>query len=1014
MSNVNRMSNVVLTSNTDMPVSNTPIEEKRWETLDDFINDPTFEQVMDEKYPREASVMRKSGMNRRQFMQLMGASVAMGGLVLSGCAPSRPEQEEIIPYVRQPEEIVPGRPLYFSTAMTLGGYATGAVLETHEGRPHRIEGNENHPASKGGASAMLLSTVLELYNPNRNTTVYEFTDADGDTPEDQYSASTLEAFQEAMEESKANWGDGNGVAILTQLSSSPSMQAEVEFLQETYPNASWFQYDPVARTNVNDGARLAFGDVVNTMYDFTQADVILSLDSDFLMDMPGSLAYAADFAEKRRVRMDKQETSRLYAVTSSQTNTSSVSDHALPMRAADVEAFTLALASALGADGGSGDFSEAASAFGAAVAEDLQSAGANAVVVAGEGQSAVVHALAHAINAALGAVGTTVMYTDSPLTNTTNALDQLNELISVSGSLEALIIIDGNPVHDAPKDVNIASAISTVPFSVHLSLYRNETSFETTWQVPLAHFIETWGDARAFDGTASVIQPPIGALYSTAVGPLEMLAMMAGDERSAYDIVREYWESESSSSDFATDWRAYVESGVVADTAFDTTSPSLSGSFASDIEAVTSTPANGLEVVIRVDPLIWDGRFSNNPWLQELPNPITKIAWDTVAMMSEATADDIGASDGEIVDITVGNNTMQAPAWIMPKHPDNSITVMLGYGQGISAEVEEGLRFDAYAIRTSDALYGSAGISASGTGSNYELALVQKNMDPFDTEPVRMKTLESFIADPTGVQKDKYDGNFLPGFEYTGNAWGMSIDLTTCIGCNACMVACQSENTIPTIGKSEVLQERDMHWIRVDTLYIEDGDQTGFMPVPCMHCENAPCEQVCPVQATVHDHEGINNMVYNRCVGTRYCSANCPYGVRRFNYLDYTDDTLILQEQRNPDVSVRVRGVMEKCTYCWQRINAGRVLQAVTDEPLADGAVLTACQTACPANAIVFGNINDEASAVRAEKSEPHSYSVLDDELNTKPRTTYLAKIFNPNPALYEAPADESAESEEE
>lgn len=1002
MSNLNHVSNVTLNdiASPDMPVSSMPIEEQRWDTLDDFVNDPNFEQVMEEKYPREAAVLRRSGMNRRQFLQLMGASVAMGGLVLSGCAVSRPEQEEIIPYVRMPEEIVPGTPLYFSTTYVQGGYAIGATLETHEGRPHRIEGNENHPASKGGASAMLLATVLELYNPNRSTTVYE-----GD------NASTLEAFQEAMAASKANWGDGSSVAILTQLSSSPSMAAEVALLQETYPNATWYQYEPVARTNVHEGAQLAFGEVVSTTYDFTQADVILSLDSDFLMDMPGSLAYAADFAEKRRVRESKQDSSRLYAVTSAQTNTSSVSDHALPMRAADVEAFTLALASAVGADGGAGDFSEAAAEFGAAVVEDLQAAGANAVVVPGEGQPATVHALAHAINAALGAVGTTVNYIESPLTDTTNVNEQLNELVGRMASLEALIIIDGNPVFEAPIDIPVGGSLAAIPFSVHLSLYRNETSQATAWHVPLAHFIETWGDGRAFDGTASMTQPPIGALYNTAVGPLEMIAMMADDERSAYEIVRDTWESNYEGDDFTSDFRLWLHDGVAPDTASDTVSPSLSGSLASDVEALVSPPDSGLEVSIRVDPLIWDGRFANNPWLMELPNPITKIAWDTVAMMSEATADDLGVDNGEILDISLGSNTMQAPAWVMPKHPDNSVTVMLGFGQGISAEVEDDMSFNAYDIRTSNALYGGTGASVEGTGRNYRIAVVQKNMDPFETEPLRMKSLDSFIEDPDGVQKDKYDGNFLPGFEYTGNAWGMSIDLTTCIGCNACMVACQSENTIPTIGKREVLQERDMHWIRVDLLYLEDGDQTGFMPVPCMHCENAPCEQVCPVQATVHDHEGINNMVYNRCVGTRYCSANCPYGVRRFNYLDYTDDTLILQEQRNPDVSVRVRGVMEKCTYCWQRINAGRILEATTDEPIPDGAVLTACQTACPANAIVFGNINDEASAVRAEKSEPHSYSVLDDELNTKPRTTYLAKIFNPNPALYEAP---DAETEEE
>ncbi|MEO1164633.1 MAG: TAT-variant-translocated molybdopterin oxidoreductase, partial [Chloroflexota bacterium] len=943
-----------------------------WRTLEDFVDSPDFAEVMQRDFPREAEVIRSTGMKRRDFLKLMGASVVMGGLTLSGCGPTSRPNEQIIPYVQMPEGMIPGRPQQYASSMVMGGYATGVLIETHTGRPTRVDGNPNHPASLGASNSMILASIFELYNPDRSVTI-----------RNEGEESDMEAFTSALDGVRERLSTGFGLRILSGVNTSPSLARQIEELTSTFPNVAWYQYEPLARDNVHAGVELAFGEVLNTIYNFAEADVILDLDADFLVKLPGSLAYARQYADGRRVRNDNQTMNRLYAVESHPSNTGAVADHRLGLKAGDVGLLALALADALGADGGAPveDAPWSAEFFDAVVA-DLQASGGRSVVVVGDGQPAVVHALGHAINAALGAVGTTVNYTDSVITNPTNSVDDLSAFIAdmASGEAEAVLILGGNPSFDAPADSGFAGALARVPFSVHLSLYNNETSQGATWHVPATHFVEEWGDARAYDGSISIVQPPIGAMWDTTISDHQLIAMLVGDERTGYDIVRETYSDLSDA-----DWRRALHDGAVPDTAFEAFSPSVS------LRVVPADEISGagdeLELIFLQDEATYDGRFAHNAWLLELPRAISKLSWDNVAIVSPATADELNVSTGDLVDITLNGATMQAPILEQIMMVDGAIAVSLGYGTGISPELDEGLNFNAYPLRSIDSMYFASGVEVSRSGGRYPLAIVQKEFDDMGTHPVRYATLDEFIEHPDFVEAEHSEATLIPinVWDYSdGYQWGMSIELTSCIGCNACIMGCSTENNVPSVGKAEVLQNRDMHWLRVDRFDFGKEGGSSFQPVPCMQCESAPCEPVCPVQATVHDHEGINNMVYNRCIGTRSCGANCPYSVRRFNFKQYTNDDSILAEGRNPDVSVRVRGVMEKCNYCVQRINAARIAASTNGRPgIMDGDVTPACAAACPTQAIVFGNINDPNARVTQAKSQTLDYSLL-EELNTR------------------------------
>lgn len=975
---------------------NDPEEVSRWLNAKDLVERDDFVEHLQQNHPREAAVIQQHGMDRRTFLKLMGASMTLAGLGLSGCGvPARPAGEQIIPYVRMPEELVPGKPLFFASAVTLGGYAKGLLIETHEGRPTRVEGNSQNPASLGGADVMTQASLLELYNPDRSTNLRE-----------NQEIRTWDDFMAVLPDVLASVAanNGAGLRILTETITSPTLADQLDKLLQQYPQAMWYQYEPVSQDNVYNGAELAFGEAVETVYQFENADVILSLDGDFLTRSPGSLRYARDFAEKRRVLAGGDATmSRLYAVESTPSNTGAMADHLLTLRASQIELFARALAAELGVSGVDAPADVPwDSTFFDALVEDLQASSGSSLIFVGAEQSPAVHALAHAINAALNNVGETIVYLPPVVAKPTNQTAELGELVSEmqAGDVETLFIMGGNPVFNAPADVDFEAALANVGFSLHLALYNNETSANCSWHIPETHYIEAWSDARTFEGSACIMQPPIGALYENVRSAHEIVALLMEDERSGYEILREFWESELS-GDFETAWRKALHDGVIADSAPDAVTPSLNSGFAAEL---TDSAVEGLELIFRPDPNIWDGRYATNAWLQELPRPLTRLTWDNAALISPATAESLGLASDDLVELGFAGNTMTAPVLIQKGHPDDAVTINLGFGHGLSADLDEGQVFDAYTIRPSGSMWFGGGLEINPTGDQYELATVREHDQIESEHPVRTGTLAAFNEDPGGIFADaKYSPPFpslLENFNYDDNSWGMSIDLTSCIGCNACIIGCQMENNIPTVGKASIKRSREMFWIRVDN-YVdaENDDRTYFQPVPCMHCETAPCEVVCPVEATVHGAEGLNQMVYNRCIGTRYCSANCPYSVRRFNYLKYVDEDPINQEWRNPDVTVRVEGVMEKCSYCIQRINAARITANNENRPIADGEVVPACAGACPTQAISFGNLNDADAAVVERKSQPHDYGLL-AELNTVPRTTYLARLYNPNDAL--------------
>jgi molybdopterin-containing oxidoreductase family iron-sulfur binding subunit len=769
-----------------------------------------------------------------------------------------------------------------------------------------------------------------------------------------------------------------------------------------FPGAKWVQWEPFGRHNVREGSRLAFGEYVDAQYAVEKADVILSLDADFLCAGNGALIHARAFASRRRVEGDRAQQNRLYAVESSPTNTGTRADHRLLLRASDVALFARAVAAELGVAGAAGASApEAGRAWLAPLVKDLQAARGRSLVIAGEGQPPLVHALAHAMNDALGNVGATVVYTQTAEARPMDQRAGLAELVGEmnAGTVSLLLILGGNPVYTAPADLNFAAALDKVPLRAHLGLFHDETAALCHWHIPETHFLEAWSDVRGHDGTASVVQPLIAPLYNGRSVHEVVSTLSEAGARSSYDIVRSYWSAQAGESPFDRDWRRWLHDGIVPGTAFVPKAVALQAGAAASAPA--AAPA-GLEVVFRPDPSVYDGRFANNGWLQELPKSLTKLTWDNAALLSPATAARLMLVSGDLVEVRQGTNTVRIPVWIAPGHAADTITVHLGYGRDRAGRVATGIGFAVNALRASTAPDILTGVEVVKTGDSYPLVSTQDHWSLEGRNLVRVATREQFEQDPSFAAKQEHQPAGLSMFEprkYEGYAWGMTIDQNVCTGCNACVVACQAENNVPVVGKSQVANGREMHWLRVDRYYSGDLDNpdTYHQPMPCQQCESAPCEVVCPVAATTHSDEGLNDMVYNRCVGTRYCSNNCPYKVRRFNFMLYSDwDTASFKLARNPDVTVRSRGVMEKCTYCVQRINHARVASKLEDRQIRDGEVLTACQSVCPTSAIVFGNINDPESAVSKSKASPLNYSLL-AELNTRPRTTYLAIVRNPN-----------------
>ena len=992
-----------------------------WRSLEELSRSDDFDEFFSQEFPQQA-VALDHGLHRRDFMKLMGASVALAGLT----ACNRPA-EKIVPYVKQPENLIPGKPIFFASAMPLSGFGSGVLVESHMGRPTKIEGNPDHPSSLGATDAFMQASILGLYDPDRSQVVRHLGEI-----------STWSEFIGALQAPLKSPGS---MRLLTQTISSPTLGAQIQQLLAQYPGLKWHQWEPVNRDNVRDGLRMAFGSYVNAVYHFDKANVIVSLDCDFSDSGPGHLRYARDFATRRRVRNGATSMNRLYSIECSPSGTGAVSDHRFPVRPSEVEGWARSL---LG--GG-----QPPTAVQAAILKDLQANHGASIVIAGEDQPPVVHAIAMAINQTLGNIGSTITITDPVEVTPVNQLASLRELVNDmnSGAVKALVIMGGNPVFDAPADFDFASAFKKVPFRAHQSLYYDDTSMLSHWHIPETHYLESWSDVRGHDGTISIVQPLIAPLYNGR-SPHEMLgALIGGLDVSPYDQVRSYWmgrggqppsavttssgQPGAAALQFETNWRQWLNDGVIAGSAL----PPRSASASTNIPATSNRqPATGIELSLRPDPTIYDGRFANNGWLQELPKPQTKIVWDNVLLVSPKTARDIGYQDKErdafvnerqttLVDLEYRGRTLRVPLWVIPGYPDGAATLHFGYGRPHrSIQVEHMLGgyyetmpagtvgVNVYPIRFSDGLGGGGGAKITRVQGEppYIIACTQEHQSinlkdiGGDRKIIHAGTFEEYRKDPHSIveSEEPDEEMIIPPIVYNGHRWAMVIDPSVCTGCNGCVVACQSENNIAIVGKDQVHREREMQWLRIDRYYrgSPENPEVFHQPVPCMQCENAPCEPVCPVEATSHSAEGLNDMTYNRCVGTKYCQNNCPYKVRRFNFYFYSDyDTRALMPMRNPDVTVRSRGVMEKCTYCVQRINAGKIEAEKQDRRVRDGEVRTACQQACPTEAIVFGDMNDPNSAVAKLKKEPAHYALL-AELNTRPRTTYLGVIRNPNPEI--------------
>lgn len=980
-----------------------------WRSLDELADTEDFQRYAQSEFPEEASDYAEP-VSRRELLRLMGASLALAGL--SGCAHqgepvgkivpySGPAKKKIVPYVRAPEELIPGKPLYYATAMPLDGFAKGVVVTSHMGRPTKAEGNEGHPASLGATDVFAQGEILTFWDPDRSQVA---------THNGRISSwVTFRAAMNAAREEQ-HLDNGAGFRILTGTVTSPALASQIRELLTEFPAARWHQYDPICRDNLLAGARLAYGEDLNTIYRFEKADVVLSLESDFLGMGPGSLRYTRDFISRRQVKQGQASMNRLYVAESTPSVTGTMADHRLRLHSTDIEDFARYIAQRLGVQQVQASPSADELGLDAKLTEelvrDLQQHRGTSVVTAGEAQPPIVHALAHAMNNILENEGSTVIHTEPVEAEPAGSMQSLRKLADdmKAGRVNLLVIIGCNPVYTAPRDLRFAEYLSKVKLRVHLGLYEDETAELCHWHLPEAHFLESWSDVRAYDGSVSIVQPLIAPLYE-GKSAHELLAVLSGKSGvSGHDIVHDHWKKLSASDDFEDDWQVTLHDGVMAGSALPVKRVRLKNEF---LPAGSKRPLErGLEIVFRPDPTIWDGRFANNGWLQELPKPLTKLTWDNAALLSPDTAEGLGLRNEDVVELRYRDASVRAPVWILPGQADNSVTVHLGYGRMRAGNVGTGIGFNAYALRTSDEPWFATGLEIRKTGQRYQLFSTQHQFSMENRHLIRTATIDEYEKNPKFAQEVEEapppDLTIYPGYSYNGYKWGMAIDLNACIGCGACVIACQAENNIPVVGKREVGRGRHMHWIRVDRYYEGDPNDPAIhqQPVPCMHCENAPCELVCPVGATLHSEEGLNQMVYNRCVGTRYCSNNCPYKVRRFNFFQFADYTTpSLKEMRNPNVTVRSRGVMEKCSYCVQRINAAKIQAEEENRTVHDGEIVPACQQVCPAQAIIFGDLNDPNSRAAKLKSEPRNYGLL-TSLNTRPRTSYLARLKNPNPEI--------------
>ncbi len=1005
--------------------------------------------------------------SRRTFLKVMGASAALAGL--TGC---RRPVETIVPYARMPQDVIPGVPNYFATAMPFGGVGKALLVQSNEGRPTKVEGNPEHPVSQGAADAFAQASVLQMYDPDRSRHVF-YRDGAGEPGRADWSRFVGAA--------SALPGAGRMV-VLAEPTSSPTLLGLRERLLAAAPGAQWITLSPHGDDHEALGLQAAVGQPARPLVRFSEADVVVSFDGDFLSDPHAEIWNSREYAQSRNAdarratggSAGRAPMSRLYVAESTMTLTGGMADHRLRMKAGAVPLFAATVARGLGIDTGlTGTPTPQEQAVANAIVQDVKAAGGRAAFVTGPTQPPAVHALVAALNGSFGAQTTTYVATETPPVQPVGpALEALVRDMN-AGAVQTLVMLGTNPVYTLPADLGFEAALAKVPVSIHHGLYRDETGQRTTWHLPAAHYLEQWGDVRALDGTLSVIQPLIEPLYADAHSDVEVLNTLAtGRYNAGYDLVRRTMQGRVGgiSSTFEDAWRTALHDGFIADTGYATLGaggavPSLAGL------AAPTLSGSQVELVFRAHPTLYDGAFSNVTWMQEAPHPITKTVWDPIALVSRATAERLGLGQTEsggkaycsVAEFSTGQGkTARMPVWVQPGQPDDSVTVYLGYGRDIATERTIDLpgpisRINTWLLPGSTdndvyrpgpvaelpgrALEGGPtaaraeriralanmtvfpGANVAKVGDGYLVASTQDHGSMEGRAIIRSATVEEYRADPKfaqdeeafientpweaypplwGTENSAAEDPRIGEWQYSDNQWGMTIDLNACSGCNACVVACQSENNVSTVGKEQVSRGREMHWLRVDRYYVGDVDDPGMISqvMMCVHCENAPCEQVCPVNATSHSPDGINEMTYNRCIGTRYCANNCPYKVRRYNFYNWTKTLPIeVQMANNPYVAVRYRGVMEKCTFCVHRVRQTQQYAHIENRPLQDGEVKTACQQACAANAIVFGDLRNPASAVTTSKQSPRNYAVL-GELAVKPRLTYLARLRNPHPGL--------------
>jgi len=1018
-----------------------------WKNLDELAETPAFQELMQEEFPRQASGVSEwvDPVSRRGFMKVMGASLALAGM--AGC--TKQPDEPIYPYIRQPEDLVLGKPMFFATAHPFPTGAIPVLVKSDAFRPIKLEGNPEHSVSKGRLDAITQATLLDLYDPDRSQHCLNR----GANTEWSY-------FKQTFGDAVKKTGKGQGIYFLSETITSPTLAEQWKQVQAAYPQAKLVQWEPVNQDSSRAASKAAFGEYVDAQYKLENADVILSLDADFLggIQHPGFLPLAAAYAERHRFDKDKQM-NRLYVIETMPTVTGFKAEHRLALKPSDLEA----VASALSGAAPQGRWTPDQDAFGKALMKDLQASHGRVVVIPGEQASPAVHAAAYALNQTYGAVGSTVVYTQTVNPIPSEQMADFKALVGDmnAGKVEWLVMLGVNPIYSAPADANFQEAFNKVPNTVHLGTHVDETGSISTWHVNKAHYLEIWSDARAYDGSLTIIQPMIDPMYGGRTSHNVLQALLADPDASAFDAVQANARTVIK-GDAAQGWRKALHDGWVEGTAF--TPRGGGGARTTAPTSGLSSPAGGapdmFEVLFRPDSSIYDGRYANVGWLQEVPKQVTSMSWDNAALMSLGTIERLKLDENDIVTIEVDGRKVLAPVLMVPGHPDGVVTLHLGFGrQASGGRVAAGVGFNAYQVRTSSAPLYATGAKITKAEGRWDLCVTKVHNiehrgrfaqhdlenplsdkegtyslaghEAMERSIIRYATVSEAKAHPdfahegagktTLVNKVGYmpqgdsptkDDQLSTGdwvynhidesSKKIQNAWGMSIDLNSCIGCNACIVACYAENNIAVVGREQVKVGRNMQWIRIDTYFEGDlhAPKAHFQPMACQHCENAGCELVCPVGATVHTPEGLNTMVYNRCVGTRYCSNNCAYKVRRFNFLLYADyDTESLKFMRNPDVTVRSRGVMEKCTYCVQRIEEAKITADKENRAVRDGEIVTACQQSCPTDAIVFGNVNDPASKVGRRKAEEREYQVLAD-LNYRPRTTYTAGVINPNPEM--------------